>query len=176
MSLLNRLVRKFKKPNVKPIAPPTLDEVAKREVDLAWSELPAVLTRKVTFAVVHCSATPNDRDIGAADIKIWHMQRGFDTIGYHFVIRRNGVVELGRNINVAGAHVEGHNTNSIGICMVGLDSYTNSQWASLKALVARVKITYAPTGVWLKGHYEFTDQKTCPNIDMNTLRSEWGIK
>ena len=56
--------------------------------------------RKTTDTIViHCTQTPDTMDIGADEIKKWHKNRGFDTIGYHFVIRRDGHVEKGRDIN-----------------------------------------------------------------------------
>jgi hypothetical protein len=75
----------------------------------------------------------------------WHQQRGFhrDTywrgrqnpnlvaIGYHFVIARNGVAFTGRHLDEVGAHVDGWNTPSIGICLVGIDAFTPDQYATL---------------------------------------------
>lgn len=74
---------------------------------------------KVKYLVVHCSATPPNQNIGAAEIDRMHRQRGFFKIGYHFVIRRDGTVETGRRLDEIGAHVEGKNSESIGICLVG---------------------------------------------------------
>lgn len=53
------------------------------------------------------------------EITQWHKARGFDTIGYHFVIQKNGSVDAGRNIHQYGAHAKGKNTDSIGVCFVG---------------------------------------------------------
>src|SRR5690606_114532 len=75
--------------------------------------------RFINLLVIHCAATTPLMDIGAKEIDVWHKQRGWSKIGYHFVIRRNGVIEKGRDISEVGAHVEGYNKNSIGICMVG---------------------------------------------------------
>ena len=55
----------------------------------------------------------------SAEIKSWHLERGFDDIGYHFVIRKNGSVEPGRNIRSIGAHAAGRNRDSIGVCFEG---------------------------------------------------------
>ena len=46
-------------------------------------------------------------------------KRGTRDIGYHFVIQRNGEVDEGRPIEQTGAHVKGHNHDSIGICYIG---------------------------------------------------------
>ena len=65
---------------------------------------------------IHHSASG---DVSANVIKKWHKSRGFRTIGYHFVIRKNGSIELGRNINLSGAHNRGKNKTHIGICVTG---------------------------------------------------------
>lgn len=36
--------------------------------------------------IIHCSATRAGQDFTAADIDRWHRQRGFRSIGYHFII------------------------------------------------------------------------------------------
>ena len=49
--------------------------------------------RKINRIILHCSATRPTMDIGVEEITEWHKQRGFRTIGYHYVIRRD---EIGR--------------------------------------------------------------------------------
>jgi len=75
--------------------------------------------RELKRIIVHCSATPPSMDIGAETIRRWHLERGFSDIGYHFVIWRDGYIEPGRPIEKIGAHARGHNSDSIGICLVG---------------------------------------------------------
>lgn len=85
--------------------------------------------RAIHTIVLHHSATYADQDIGAAEIDAMHRARGFPPfrrpdgregwIGYHWVVRRMGLVEAGRPEALAGAHVRGHNTGTIGICLVG---------------------------------------------------------
>lgn len=76
--------------------------------------------RKVTGLVVHCSANAEGVDIGAKEIRRCHIEeRGWVDIGYHFVVRIDGTIEPGRDLNKAGAHVSGHNATTIGICYVG---------------------------------------------------------
>lgn len=82
-------------------------------------------------------------DIGAAMIREWHLERGFSDIGYHFVIWRDGYIEEGRPISRIGAHAKGHNSDSIGICLVGgIDeegkpdsNFTCKQYGALCTLV-----------------------------------------
>lgn len=72
-----------------------------------------------TDIVVHGAWTPPSLDIGREEIDQWHKERGFDQIGYHYVIRRDGTREIGRPFNVVGAHVAGQNAQSVGIVLVG---------------------------------------------------------
>lgn len=83
---------------------------------------------RTDFIVLHVSATPPSRDIGAAEINAMHKAKGWKGIGYHFVMRRGGVIETGRAVNQVGAHVEGWNSVSIGICLVGgIDEHGRAQ-------------------------------------------------
>ena len=59
--------------------------------------------------IIHCSATRAGQDFTAADIDRWHRQRGFRSIGYHFVVRLDGTVEPGRDVALDGAHCTGWN-------------------------------------------------------------------
>jgi len=69
--------------------------------------------------IIHCADTPPNMDVGAEEIRRWHVEgNGWSDIGYHYVIRRCGLIETGRDESTPGAHVRGHNTGSIGVCMV----------------------------------------------------------
>ena len=97
----------------------------------------------IKYIIVHCAATKPSQDIGAQEIRRWHLERGFKDIGYHYVIRRDGSIESGRPEWEVGAHAKGYNASSIGVCLVGgLDNegrpepnYTPQQWSSLYRLV-----------------------------------------
>ena len=73
----------------------------------------------VRFIVIHCSATQSDRDYTVEQLLRDHKVRGFRTIGYHFYIRRSGIVTQHRRLLEVGAHVRGLNRCSIGICYEG---------------------------------------------------------
>jgi len=98
---------------------------------------------RTDFLVVHVSATRPSQDFGATEIDRMHRAKGWAGIGYHFVIRRNGQVESGRKINLVGAHVEGWNSTSVGVCMIGgiseagkpEDNATSAQKLSLQQLL-----------------------------------------
>lgn len=137
---------------------------------------------RTDFIAVHCSATGDRTDIGAADIDRWHRKQGWFMIGYHYVIRRNGVIETGRPENTVGAHVAEFNHNSIGICMVGgvdandvtkaKNNFTPAQFASLKKLLSELKVRYPSAAI--QGHRDFPNvKKACPSFDVRAwLRTE----
>lgn len=134
--------------------------------------------RLIDKIIIHCSATQSKMDIGAKEIRQWHKAKGWSDIGYHLCIRRDGTVELGRDINRVGAHVSGHNTGSIGICLIGgvdarmmpESNYTNDQWRSLRNTLRFLKLDYPSASI--HGHNEFTKMKACPCFDVpEELRS-----
>ena len=138
------------------------------------------MTRKIDTVIVHCSATPPDRDVTAKDIDRWHRQRGFLSIGYHFVIRRDGTVETGRPVDRPGAHAKGHNRRSIGICLIGgvddklnpESNFTADQWESLEGLIRDLLSFRLRLGekdhVRIIGHNEVSS-KACPSFNVQ----EW---
>lgn len=129
------------------------------------------------FIVVHCSATKASMDIGVQEIRQWHLQRGWSDIGYHKVIRRDGTVEDGRPLDVVGAHVEGFNSRSVGVCMVGglsafkdkgEDNFTPDQWLALKSLLRHLRQCYPSAKIL--GHRDMPKViKDCPCFDVR----EW---
>jgi N-acetylmuramoyl-L-alanine amidase len=142
------------------------------------------MPRKSTaHIVIHCSATRAIQDVGAKDIRKWHMAKGWKDIGYHLVIRRNGTVEKGRGIDEIGSHVKGRNARSVGICMVGgLDNatwkpasnYTPAQWVALKATVAAMVKKYP--GAKVLGHRDFPGvAKACPCFDAKPWAAKNGF-
>ena len=124
--------------------------------------------RNINKIIVHHSDTPSSMNIGLKEIDIWHRKRGFNGVGYHYVIRRNGQIQEGRALNKVGAHTYGYNRKSIGICLVGRDEYNPSQFASLKKLIKKLSESYLFT---VHGHYEFS-KKTCPNFDVQEFMKE----
>ena len=75
--------------------------------------------REINKIIVHCSATREGENYEVAEIRKWHLARGFSDIGYHFYIDLYGEIHKGRDISKIGAHCKGHNRNSIGICYCG---------------------------------------------------------
>jgi len=112
--------------------------------------------------ILHTAAAPFD--CSAAEINQWHIEKGWRGIGYHFVIRFNGLIEGGRALKFNGAHTIGQNHTGIGICLSGDQSIfdlTDSQKSSLKVLVDFLKITYKLGIGCVHGHYEYAP-KACP--------------
>jgi len=134
--------------------------------------------------VVHCS----DSDFGdAAEIDRWHKERGWNGIGYHKVILNghrqsvrpyaaadDGVVEDGRPLDAMGAHVLGHNSESIGICLIGRRHFTGVQlFQALPNLLVDLINEYDLTVDDAVGHYELDSKKTCPNLYMPQIRETY---
>ena len=124
--------------------------------------------RIINEIIVHCSATPEGRDVTTAEIKQWHLARGFSDIGYHYVVYRNGDIREGRNVDISGAHCTGHNQHSIGVCSIGglakdgktpKDTRTDKQREALAWLLKGLKDVY-PKAI-IHGHNEFA-AKACP--------------
>lgn len=170
--------------------------------------IPPTVQRTIDLIVVHCSATPSGQWLlghapGSADYRTavaviddWHAQRGFHreekprqafnwrlrAIGYHYVIDLDGRVWTGRHLDEIGAHVQGHNATSVGICMVGgaeRDArYTQEQWAALQSLVEQLRQRFYKARIC--GHRDLSPDadgdgqveprewlKTCPGFDVS---------
>lgn len=132
--------------------------------------------------ILHCSNTPDRGDrYGAKEIDEWHKENGWNDpatgihCGYHYVIRRTGVVEsfstndCVRPESSIGAHCRGHNTNSLGVCFMATYTITMMQmeaWFKLyRAIYSRHKIGIDN----VLGHNELS-RKECPGFTMHTFR------
>lgn len=131
----------------------------------------SVSKRKITEIIVHCTATQEGKHFTVSDITRWHKQRGFSTIGYHYVIYLDGTRHLGRDVNISGAHCENHNSHSIGVCYVGglasdgktpKDTRTQAQKTALLALLRELRRIYPMARIY--GHRDFAN-KACPSFD-----------
>lgn len=131
-----------------------------------------------TRIIVHCSDSKNGERVDISEITKWHMARGFLTVGYHLVIQPDGEVQKGRPLNAMGAHVEGENFDSIGICLVGKDKFPQRQLDALRYQIDSIILIY-PINLWrIYCHYQFPSAiqqgKTCPNVEINKLLA-WYI-
>lgn len=147
------------------------------------------MARSINLIVIHCSATQNGKVFGVEAINGWHRQRGFrrapafmarqnpslDAIGYHFVVYTNGAVATGRHLEEVGAHVQGFNQKSIGVCVVGglqegktHAQFTAAQWDSLRGLIVGLQKQYPDARI--VGHRDLSPDK---DGDGKIERAEW---
>lgn len=139
--------------------------------------------RTVNQLVVHCSATPPSMDIGRDEIREWHLARGFSREGYHFIIRRNGDLEMGRPLDMIGAHAKGHNTHSVGICLVGgtteasgrpINNFTPEQYTTLIVLIDGLVSHFNLDYTDVVGHRDLLGvTKACPCFDVQGWLLLW---
>lgn len=126
--------------------------------------------REIKEIIIHCSATPEGREVTVEDIDRWHKQRGWQGVGYHYVIYLDGSIHPGRDITKIGAHCSGHNRYSIGICYVGgldknmkpKDTRTPEQKEAFIYLLKKLRIRYPDAVIY--GHRDFAN-KACPCFD-----------
>lgn len=120
---------------------------------------------RIRHLVVHCSDTPDDEPIDARAIHAMHLGFGWHGIGYHRVIRRDGTIEQGRPDYWIGAHVYGHNEESLGVCLIGRHRFTAAQMRSLRRVLDEWRSRHPHAAIC--GHRDFADTaKTCPNFDV----------
>ena len=133
--------------------------------------------RTITEIFIHCSATQpnwmasNSCQQKVDEIRRWHKDKGWSDIGYHFVVDRQGDVCVGRPVEKVGAHAKGHNSNSIGICLIGgfgsdandkfEENYTDLQRKALDNLLKDLTGTYSNAKI--RGHNEVS-AKACPGF------------
>lgn len=159
--------------------------------------------RDINLIVIHCSASPNGASLfqpGKTPVEVidgWHKGRGFkraygarvkqnpnlESIGYHFVIYTNGAVATGRALDEVGAHAQGNNAHSIGVCMIGTDHFTLPQWATLRGVIEGLAKMFPAARI--VGHRDLSPDldgdgtvepsewlKTCPGFDVSTWRKD----
>lgn len=123
---------------------------------------------KTELLIVHCSdSNPN---VTVTDIRSWHIQRGWEDIGYHYVIYKDGSVHEGRPLEMIGAHCENDNHNSVGICLCGRENFPKEQLDALRKLLFQLMEVWLLTPDAIFGHRDRASGKaqgkTCPNFDV----------
>lgn len=133
--------------------------------------------RLINEIIIHCSATHPEWWAGETTQKIleefrrWHLDRGMNDVAYHRIIGRNGSTAEGRPLSKTGAHVKGHNSNSLGVCLVGgtptgkatdkfTDHFTPEQNVALRNTLREWR-DIIPNVVRVTGHNEYAN-KGCP--------------
>jgi hypothetical protein len=137
--------------------------------------------RPISEIIVHTSATRRGwMDNSTAEekrdeIRRWHVNdRKWSDIGYHHIIDRDGTLAEGRPLSRTGAHVRGHNTGTIGVCLIGghggnendvfEDHYTQAQEDALRMYIANMKRQF-PSIKKVTGHNQYA-AKACPCFDV----------
>jgi len=134
--------------------------------------------KETKYIVIHSSDTTPEENVNVKDLDTKHRKEGLFSCAFHKVITRNGDVQDGRDIQIAGAHIDTtiilSNKNSIGICLIGGKStdgqpdcnYTFKQYSSLIELIAKLKIEY--NDVEIVGHRDVTSSLS-PHFNVKEL-------
>jgi len=136
--------------------------------------------KDINEIIIHCS----DSDFGDVElIDQWHKERGWDGVGYHYVItngiirhgnkydpKMDGEIQNGRSLVTVGAHCRGHNRRSIGICLIGRHHFTGKQLLESLPNLLLMLGDFGIEAQDIHGHCEFSKHKTCPNIEPGLIR------
>ena len=129
--------------------------------------------RNINLIVIHCSATRVTRNFTVEDLEACHKARGFQTIGYHYYITKDGEIFPCRSEETPGAHALRYNAHSIGICYEGgldsdghpADTRTEAQKRSMAELLKSLCTDYPDAEVI--GHRDLPwVRKSCPCFDV----------
>ena len=133
--------------------------------------------RTINLIVVHCSATREDKSFTEHDLDVCHRRRGFNGVGYHFYIRKNGDIKSTRPLERIGAHSRGFNRESIGICYEGgldaeghpANTLTPEQFEHLEQLLTKLLKLFPEAQ--LRGHRDMPGSvpKACPCLDCQSV-------
>ena len=158
----------------------TADEEVASERELLKSVEDGPYMQEVKYIIIHCSATRENRDFTVEDLLRCHRQRKFRTIGYHFSIRRSGIITQHRKLKEVGAHCRPWNRCSIGICYEGgldaeghpADTRTQEQCEQLLLLLMKLRKLFPDAKI--RGHRNMPGSipKACPCFD---VESEYGF-
>ncbi len=138
------------------------------------------MTRTIRRVIAHHTAGPEYTSVSA--IMAEHQRRGYRTIGYHELVHRTSpggswVRSAGRPEAQVGAHDEGQNADSIGVCIAGryhLGPVPADGWAVLVATVVDVCRRFGLSADDIEGHREHEPTTTatqCPGFDPELLRA-----
>ena len=132
-----------------------------------------ISVREIKEIILHCSAS----DVVNYDfyaIKKDHVEkRGWRDIGYHYGIDWDGDIHLRRDVKRPGAHTRGRNTHSIGICVLGLKSFSVIQLEQLGRLVRNICQIFNLSADDVKGHNYYNKNKTCPVFDVEEWKKQF---
>tara|TARA_Y100001938_G_scaffold150382_1_gene241055 strand:- start:1848 stop:2405 length:558 start_codon:yes stop_codon:yes gene_type:complete len=134
---------------------------------------------ETNFIVIHSSLTKGSDDEGVESMRSLHMRQGCVDVGYHFIIRRNGVTDLGRPIHAIGNHCPQVDEQSVGICLIGggdknrkakAPDYNIPQMESLAYICLSLVKIYPEAEI--VGHNRFSPESKCPVFNIPDWWSE----
>ena len=116
--------------------------------------------------VIHHTGNPADDDCSAEEIHRSHLNQGWAGIGYHYVVRKDGTIEVGRPHWTVGAHAYGYNSSSVGIHFSGnfdRNAPTFQQMENGALLLAKLGLDYGLplTPQYVVGHRDLIGT-ACP--------------
>jgi len=133
--------------------------------------------KETSVIIIHHSAGAS----GNAEIFRKHHVgvNNWSDIGYHFVVCNgnggvDGKIEVGRPLRKQGAHAGSvRNKNSVGVCLVGEDKFTENQIAETVVLVAKLCYKYdiEPSAKTIQPHHD-----KCPGPGLDVNRIIWESK
>ena len=125
--------------------------------------------RKVNRVFIHCSASDLPEHDNIEVIRQWHLARGFDDIGYHFFIHKNGNVSIGRSLERTPAAQRGQNRGTIAICLHGfhIERFTQAQYNTLRNMANYINSIYYER-ISFHGHEEVA-HKSCPILNYRAI-------
>ena len=139
--------------------------------------LPKIKRKETKYIIIHCSNSTPSEDLNVCELNKLHRQKGFLNIRYHLIIKRDGIIEAGRDIDEVGSHTEDFDDQSVSICLIGgveTDkdneprlNYTARQWETLKSIVKSMCTLYPDAKVI--GFNDVDTHKVSPYFDVQ----EW---
>jgi hypothetical protein len=128
------------------------------------------LLTQIREIVIHCSDSDNPSHDNVNTIRAWHLERAFEDIGYHYVITKDGIIDIGRDLALVGAHVYTHNKDTIGICLTGRESFSDAQFKGAADLIDLLYVICENLiGTFVFPHNFYYQKKTCPNFDISEI-------
>jgi len=121
--------------------------------------------REIKKIIIHCTDSDIEAHHNVETITEWHKAKRFKTIGYQYLVTKTAV-EVGRPLEMVGAHCKRNNKNSIGIAVCGKTEFSKLQFKLLADLVWELIEEFGLTLDDVYPHNHFNSGKTCPNFDI----------
>lgn len=150
---------------------------------------------RLKYLVIHCTDTPENREVTKSDIIRWHTApapkgNGWRKVGYTDMVYLDGTLvnltPFDQDDDVEGFEItngaRGYNAISRHICYVGgkgldgksKDTRTPEQYDSLETYVLYTILRH-PT-IKVTGHNMFSSTKKCPSFDVAKWCEDIGVK